>query len=358
MPSTTHLIDLTSFPAWINFLVLFVAGTIVWLSGSKLAHLADRISVQTGLSHVLAGALLLGVATSLPEIATTASASLLGNATLAVNNLFGGVAMQLAILALIDFWYVRGGPLTFFSPAPVLLLGGVLLILQIALAAAAIAAGDVRVIAHIGVWPMLLVVVYVTSLYFMNRFTERETWTPARLPEHASGDADDNGDRQQDAERSTFLLLGSFVMLCVFVFIGGWSVSASADALSVQTGIGSGFIGATLVAVATSLPEVSTTAGAVRRGAHTMAISNIFGTNSLEVALLLPSDLAYREGAVINAVDESAILMASLGIVMTSLYLWGMLERRDKSVLRMGVDSWWVMMSYVAGLVVLYFISR
>lgn len=49
--------------------------------------------------------------------------------------------------------------------------------------------------------------------------------------------------------------------------------------------------------------------GAVRGGAHTMAISNIFGTNSMEVAMLLPADLAYRRGAVVNAVTDSAVFM-------------------------------------------------
>ena len=40
-----------------------------------------------------------------------------------------------------------------------------------------------------------------------------------------------------------------------------------------------------------------------------MAISNIFGTNSMEVAMLLPADLAYRRGAVVNAVTDSAVFM-------------------------------------------------
>ncbi|REJ79677.1 MAG: sodium:calcium antiporter, partial [Planctomycetota bacterium] len=68
-------------------------------------------------------------------------------------------------------------------------------------------------------------------------------------------------------------------------------------------------------------------------------------------------DLGYRAGAVVNAADGSAILLASLGIIMTSLYLWGLLERRDKSVFGMGVDSWWVLIAYVAGLTLLYFIT-
>lgn len=353
-------IDFSTYPLWLNGVILCAGGVIVWLSGTKLARLADTIADQTRLSRVLAGALLLGVATSLPEIATTVTAGALANAPLAVNNLFGGVAMQLAVLAVIDFWFVRHGPLTFFSPDPALLLGGVLLILQIALSMAAIAAGDIPLVGHIGGWPLLLMAVYGLSLYYMQRFSTRDTWTPEHLPEQLEQSRPPVEEAPQPdgpTSHSTTALGLWFALHCLLVLAGGWAVSASADALSMQTGIGSGFIGATLVAVTTSLPEISTTAGAVRLGAYTMAISNIFGTNTLEVALLFPADLSYRPGAIINAVDDSSLLMASVGIIMTALYLWGLLERRDRTLLRMGVDSCWVLASYLASLVLLYFVA-
>ncbi|TWT99449.1 putative calcium/sodium:proton antiporter [Botrimarina colliarenosi] len=355
MPS----LDFGSIPVWGNLLILAIAGIVVWIAGLKLARLAESIALRTGMSRVLAGAMLLGVATSLPEIATTVTAGALGNAPLAVNNLFGGVAMQLAVLAVIDFWSVRNGPLTFFSPDPVLLLAGVLLVLQVALAVIAVSAGDVAIYAHIGLWPVLLVVIYGMSLYYIENFASLETWTAARLPEKAlqAGSPGDDQDEEEKSDASLAWLMSLFAFNCVLVLIGGASLSTSADALSVQTGVGSGFIGATLVAVATSLPEISTTAGAIRLGAYTMAIANIFGTNTLEIALLFPADLAYRDGPVMNAVDNSALLMAGLSIVMTALYLWGLLERRDRSILRMGVDSWCVVLTYLAGLGVLYFQS-
>ncbi|REK09121.1 MAG: hypothetical protein DWQ37_19580 [Planctomycetota bacterium] len=344
-------------PLWGNAVVLAVGSTVVWFGGTRLSLGADTIAKRLGYSRALAGALLLGGATSLPEIATTVTASHLGNASLAVNNLFGGVAMQLAVLAVIDFLFVRGA-LTFFSPQPVLLLGGVLLILQIALALSAIAAGDFAILGHVGVWPLLLVGVYVLSLYFMERFTDRQSWVPSELPPGAEENlSESSAAHEQYASWSSVQLFLLFAGNCALVLVGGWAVSNAADTLSVQTGIGSGFIGATLVAVATSLPELSTTAGAIRLGAYTMAMANIFGTNTLEVALLFASDVAYAAEPVINAVDDSAVLMGSLAIAMTAVYLWGLLERRDQTILRMGVDSAFVLLMYAIGLGVLYAIA-
>ncbi len=347
---------------WVNLLILFIGGLFVWRSGTRLSRIADQISEQTAMSKALAGALLLGGATSLPEIATTVTASWLGNASLAMNNLFGGVAMQLAVLALIDFWVVKGA-LTFFSPSPVLLLGGTFLILQIAVGVCAISAGDIAIIGHLGIWPLLLGAVYAASLYYMNRFENRESWVPTELPEGV-GENDETGDKgttgeaaavDRTTEPSGWGVWFRFAFHCLMVLIGGFFVSASADAISAQTGLSGGFIGATLVALTTSLPEISTTSGAIRLGSYTMAISNIFGTNSLEVALLLPSDLAFRSGPVVNAVDQSALFMGGIAIILTALYMWGLLERRDRTMFGMGIDSVWVTLVYIAGLVVFYF---
>lgn len=349
------LVDFASFSAWMNAGILLVAGIVVWRAGAKLSLYADAFAERTRLARALAGALLLGGATSLPELATTLTASAIGNAPMAVGNLFGGVAMQVALLAVMDLVLVRGA-LTYFSPKPVLLLAGVLLILQVALALAAVASGDVVIFFQLGLWPIVLTGAYLLSLYFLHRYSDRDVWVPADLPDELR--EDDRRGHQENGDDHPLATIGLFFALCcVLVLVGGWAVSSAADALSKQFGISGSFIGATLVALATSLPEVSTTAGAIRLGAYTMAISNIFGTNTLEVALLLPADLVFREGAIVNHIPQSAVFLGAIGIVLTALYLWGLLERRNKTVLRMGVDSAWVLATYLGGLTVMYFIS-
>ena len=106
------MLDLNSNPLAANFAVFAVAATFVWLAGTKLSKYVDLFADRTGLGKAFAGALLLGGATSLPELATTLTASYSGAAELAGNNLLGGVVMQIAVLALIDVFVLRGRPLT------------------------------------------------------------------------------------------------------------------------------------------------------------------------------------------------------------------------------------------------------
>jgi cation:H+ antiporter len=123
--------------------------------------------------------------------------------------------------------------------------------------------------------------------------------------------------------------------------------------MAAQSGLSSGFVGATLLAVASSLPEVSTTVAATREGNEALAVSNVFGSNSFDVALLAVVSMmaadAFGRGPL-----ESTVFMASLGAVLTCLYLWGLLARAQRSVGRVGVDSIAVVVIYLAGMGALY----
>lgn len=335
-----------------NFL-LFLAATIgVWICGTKLSGYVDMIAERTAMGRAFAGALLLGGATSLPEFATTITASANGAAQLAGNNLLGGIVMQIAVLACIDAVMVRGKPLTFFSPHASLLMQGAFLIFICAFAIAAVSTGELFTVANVGVWPVLLAGVYVFGLWVLYRYEGDPRWEPAGNIEQPPESARDLKDAHhaEYASVSTKQISGRFILAGIGVLVAGFVVARTGEGLAEQTGLGQTVVGATLVALATSLPEVSTTYSAVRFGAYSMATANILGTNSLEVALFLPADLAYRDGAIIDVLTPSSALLASLGIMVTAIYTWGILERRDRTVFGMGQDSAMVLLVYFLGL--------
>jgi cation:H+ antiporter len=143
----------------------------------------------------------------------------------------------------------------------------------------------------------------------------------------------------------------------VVILVAGYLLSRSAEAIAESTGVGSGFIGLVLVGFATSLPEVSSIAEAVRRRRYDMALGNIFGTNLLTVALLLLVDVLYSGGPVLNEAGRFEAVAALLGTVLTGIFLVGLLERQNKTFLRMGYDAVAGIATFAAGLVVLYFLQ-
>jgi len=352
------VIEFESLPLWGNALLFLTAACGVWFAGARLTGFADLIAERTRMGEAFAGVLLLGVATSLPEIATTATASYGGEVELAGTNLLGGVALQIAVLAVVDAVAIRGKALTFFAPQPALLMQGVLLILLTALASAAIASREFASLGRVGTWSILLAAAYVVALYVIYRYETNSRWEPAgevaQPPQSAKELKDERATRYR--ELSTRRAAAYFAVCCVGVLGTGWLVAVTGEALAVQTGLGTSFVGATLVALATSLPEVSTTYTAVRTGAYSMAVGNIFGTNCLEVALFPFADVFYREGLIFDALHPSAGYLAALGIVVTAVYLWGILERRDRTIFGIGQDSALVLVIYVLGMAGYYVI--
>lgn len=352
-------LDFQSYSIALNLALFVIAAGVVWVAGSRISGYADGIATQTGLDQAFVGLLFLALATETPEIGTTMTATVTGNAPLALGNLFGGVVMQTAILAVVDLTVVRGA-LTFFTPRPVLLLQGILLTMLLGLALAAVTAGELFAFFGVGLWTVLLFGAYVLTLYLSHRYQGRERWHPdTPVAELLEGEEaqDAAAMRKEYAEWSLRRLSLFFVGGSLVILVAGVVLARIGEALAAQTGLGSTFVGATLLAISTSLPELSTAIAAARLGNYSMAVSNIFGSNGIMVALLFLADLFYREGPILAAGDAASTFTVAMGIVVTAAYLAGLVERRDQVFLRMGLDSVAVLVLYLGSLVVLYWIS-
>jgi cation:H+ antiporter len=322
---------------WMNVAVFAVAAGVVWFAGTRVAGYADRIQSATGAGEALLGMLLLGMITALPETAVALTASWSGNAGLAVNNLLGGMAFNVAILAAADA-AVRGETLSAAVASRTPLLQGVLLILLLAVVAGA-TLGQSGSLLGIGAWSWLILGLYLGSLVLVQR---RE----------ARGNA---GEQRRAAGRAPLgRLAGKTALGAAAILAAGYALARTGEALAQQTGLGSSFFGAVFLAIATSLPEITLVFSAVRLGRYAMAMGNIFGANLLGLALLFVVDAAYREGPVLSAAGGFATFAALLGIAVTALFLIGLLERGHRMVLRMGADSLLVLATYCGGIAVLY----
>ncbi|HEX2973510.1 MAG TPA: hypothetical protein VHP11_14340, partial [Tepidisphaeraceae bacterium] len=297
------------------------------------------------------GVILLAVVTSLPEIARTVTASLEQRPEIVIDSLFGGMVLLMAVLAVADGLVARKQVLTFFAPTPVLLLQGAILVLLLGIAVAGAAVGEVFSLFGIGLWVAVIFAVYLLSLFEMRSFESREPWRPTHLPEEATlAFAVERGlDKNRGLRQTLFLIF----LTSVIVFVTGILVTQSGIALAEETGLGTGFVGATLLAFVAALPEMSVTFAAVRFGAYTLAISNIFGTAAFMVALLFLGDVFYS-GPLLSATSNAAIFAMAAAVVTTAIYLIGMLERRNRTVFGMGIDSLAVLVTYGITLAVLY----
>lgn len=353
------LLNFQSYAVWINAAIFAAAAGLVWFAGSRISGYADSISQRTGLGAAFVGLLLLALATETPEIATTVTAASGGNAELAIGNLFGGVVMQTAVIAVVDVIVLRQA-LTFFTPQPSLLLQGVLLTMLLGLTLAAATAGQNIAFWSVGLSSLLLFGAYVLSLYLSHQYEGEERWIPdTPLEEIMEGEdaSGRTGMREQYAQWPMGRLIGFFLGGTLMILLAGFILARTGEAMANQIGLSQSFVGSTLLAISTSLPELSTALTAARLRNYSMAISNIFGSNAIMVALIFLADLFYRDGPILASVDAASRFTVAMGVVVTGAYVAGLVERRDQTIMRMGLDSFFVAIFYVVTLVVLYWIS-
>jgi len=342
---------MSSQPLLVNLALFVLAAAIVWYAGERLTRCVDAIAERYNLGRAFLGFLVLATATQLPEVVTNSTAAIRGDARLLLNSMFGGVSMQTAVLVIADFVALRHA-LTHLAGAASNLAQASLLILVLACALAACVSGDIGLPGTFGVASLLFALLYVVIVWLLWRLQKSRPWQPTSDIEPVEDHATIGHDGLED--RPLRWLLPRVLAASTAILVAGVALAMTAEAVAGQTGLGSSFIGVTLLATATSLPEVSTTLTAVRLGQHSMAVADIFGSNLIMVALLLPSDLLYREGLLVNQADDSARFALALGILLTAIYLVGLVCRHPRRYAGLGIDSWAAVCVYAAGISILY----
>lgn len=340
------------FTSLIQSLVFFtLSAACVWVAGARLAYLADALADRFKLAKSLVGLLLLSLATSLPEVATTLTAAIQQSRDLVLNNLFGGIALQTAILAMADFW--ARGPITNYPRKANHALEATLLVLLLAVTLVITNLGETFVVAGVGLGSLCIAVIYVGAIWLLRRYDDSSDWVPIDLPDldPSAFPAPTGLVNTADAN-----LIWQAVLSCIAILIFGLLLVLFADRIAVQSGLGAGFIGVTLLAAATSLPELSTSIAAVRIGAYTMAISNIFGSNLIMLVLVFPADILFRSGPILQNTSRMVSLALGFGLTVTSIYLIGLIVRRKPRIGAFGLDSILVLLTVLASLAAYYYV--
>jgi cation:H+ antiporter len=148
-----------------------------------------------------------------------------------------------------------------------------------------------------------------------------------------------------------------FVGAALTTLTAGVLLERSGDAIAGHIGLSGVLFGATVLAAATSLPELSTGITSVRMKDYQLAVSDIFGGNAFLPVLFLPAVIISGK-AVLPDAQASDIYLAGLGVLLTCVYAAGLIFRPKRQILRMGVDSLAVLVLYALGIGGLFAIAR
>jgi cation:H+ antiporter len=355
--------DFENQSVWMNALIFAAMAAIIWYAGTKLERQADGIAHRTGLGHAFIGVVLLAAATSLPEIATTVTAVWIDNLPMAVNNLLGSVVFNTAALAIAD---AVSGPsaLTHRSPRYVLIMAGagVVLLLALVVMGGAMGRGSEEMpsagvwLVQFRFWEVLIVLGYLGLMYATHRGQNQPRWQPTSAIQSASG-VDKDEEASDTVEETSTWIYGAFALTSAVILVTAWVLTQTGDALATQTGLGGGFVGFAFIALATTLPEISTTVAAARAGNDNMAVTNIFGSSAFVPMLLGLLGLFMGGEVLLEAASPAGSFAVGLGMAVTLTYLWGLLEHEDRAILGIGWDSTVVIVLVLGGSWVMYMLE-
>jgi cation:H+ antiporter len=209
--------------------------------------------------------------------------------------------------------------------------------------------GDVP-IAGFGLGAASLSLAAIAALFLSSGFERQHVWEAVGGPKD-SGEVSSN--TAPETDRSTGRLISLIVLTAAVILSAGYMISSTADAIATKTGLASGIVGFVLIGLATSLPELSSITAAVRQRRYQMAIGDVFGTNIFNVLLIFVADVIYREGPVLGEAGRFEAVGSILSVILTGIFIVGLLERRDRTLLRMGYDSLAALLAFAAGIYLL-----
>jgi cation:H+ antiporter len=217
--------------------------------------------------------------------------------------------------------------------------------------AMAVTTGDVPVLG-VGLWTPFLCALSLGGFWLAAGYDERAPWAIRDADGEPEAAGEDEG-----SQASLRSLTAKTAVAGVAIFAAGYALSQTGDALAEQTGIGTGMVGFALIGLATSTPELSTVVTALGIRRYELAFGQVLGTNFFNLSLILLADAVFAGGPVINELGAFEAVSALLGAALTGIFLVGLLEHRNLTVMRMGYDSFVVILLFVGGLVLLYLVQ-
>ena len=272
-------------------LLLLVLGFAMLVKGADwFVEGTSGIARKMGIPQLVVGLTIVAMGTSAPEAAVSITAALKNNASIAIGNVVGSnilnILIILGVTAVITSVAIQKS--TFRIEMPYMIVVTIVLIVM------GLTGECISRVEGVILWVMFIV--YLVYLYMLARNGKEEN---------------------EEVEKSTWKLIVAAIIGGVIVVWGSNVTVDSATAIAKIVGISDRFIGLTIVALGTSLPEFVTSVTAARKGNADIAIGNIVGSNIFNILFVIGTS------ALITPVPyEPTFIVDGMIAVAAGVLLW------------------------------------
>lgn len=275
-------------------LFLFLAGLTVFLS-FRLSYYADLLNKTTNISGVFIGGILLAGITSLPELVTCLSSIFLNNPYLAIGDILGSNFFNIAMMCFFDILFIKTMFYNYTKNRYYLIY--VLLILNYLIMYLFMGGTFNLEIFNIGLPSFIIIITYI---FYLKNAKEEETKKEVKTTkEHVL---------------LKFFLVGLFMVIVSILLTLVVNLIAGKN-----PNVASSFIGAILLGITTSMPEVITFIALVKMKSFDLALSDIIGSNLFNLLILAVGDIFLKNKEIYYFVDKESMFLLIFGLILTIL---------------------------------------
>jgi cation:H+ antiporter len=344
-------------------IIFIFASAITWVAGITLAKATDTLDTRWKIGDALGGLVLLGIAGSLPETAVVWSAAANHHIPVIIGNLIGGLAIQTLVIVIFDIAVKGKQPLSYHAGSKMLSFETIFAMLITALALVGFFIPARAAVFQINPMSIAIVVAWIGGLFLINKARKNPAF-------NVTSDSKDKlpGRKHQErrtvenhvffAKKSTLHVVIIFLIASIATLISGVLLEETGTKIADTLHIGSGLFAATAIALVTSLPEISTGLESIFIGDNHLAIADIMGGNAVMLLIFLMADLvagqpvlSYDLGLPTLTPLHTDVLLTILSIVMMGIYAIAFIHPPQFRILRMGWDSIWQVIVYIAGMI-------
>ena len=251
---------------------------------------ASGLARKLGIPQLVIGLTIVAMGTSLPEAAVSISAALRGNAEITIGNIVGSnilnILIILGVTALIATLKVADSTVRYEIPF--------MIVATFVLLWLGYTGGQVTWLEGVILWVLFLL--YLRYLYMMAKKGKEEEREAEQLP--------------------TAKIIGLILAGVVMIAAGSNFAVEGASNLAKALGISQRFIGLTIVAFGTSLPELVTSVSAARKHNADIAIGNIVGSNIFNILFIVGTTALITPVTFASGFVVDTLIAAAVGILL------------------------------------------
>lgn len=290
-----------------DVILFFLLAFLTVFFSIKLSFYADMMSKTTKINKALIGGILLAGITSLPELVTCFSSLAIDNPYLAIGDILGSNLFNIFIICFFDIFFIKR---MIFDNVPRKKSLVYLFLIINYLAIYIFFKGIDISILHIGFPTLIIIITYLIYIFSLPK---------------------DNNIETRSEKKVKYLIL-KFVLTIIAMLIVSISLTLTVNNISSNhPEFSSSLLGAILLGITTSLPEVITFYALIKLNSYDIALSNLIGSNLFNLLVISLGDIFFLKNSVYYYSDKETFSIIKIVILVTIINLFQIIKTKSSN---------------------------